>query len=1273
MMGTNSMTLFGLLAFSMPGLAQEAEATLQPQATTSVGLSAPSEGMQDPLDARWLVQKRLLDVGSPKANLQTVLAQLEANPESPLALDLVEWIGALPDGLDVDSVVNRLLNLRMKVRDPRVQTILGEWLRSLEWTSAASGMPLNLGEDLFPNWLAQFWSLGPLGALQDPEPLWTRRAPENDPEVQLKASYSTDWGRDVSWRPIERARRSYTIPGNDQPYQSGGCVFFLSGAKLSAGQGFLELNTQDSARVLWNGKQVFFRKRIGFSTVGDWFRIPLNFREGTNSLLLVTDGTQYIEVGARLLDQDGQPMQVQVPSLNEILALGPVAEASLRGEVQVDPRPELGDGSFESLLKGMRLLALGREDLALAVPEPTDADARNAWMHLRFRALVDADTYLPEEVQRQRLIELEESMEQGDGLGLWPGLMRVGRLLQDDRSIEAQAALMELERYGELRPEWHDMAIWVAGGLDNRGTLAREAMEHAAQVWPEVTDFQENLVADFGQAGNSVAAMEAAITALRMGSTDSSMVQQAAAGLAERTDDERRSWLLALLERRAAIDPKDWNQEHLLQNTLVQLGQNELALQRAKVHADAHPNNFPVWTRLLDMASEQGQSFGDTEFDRALGQVERLEPAHALARTLRRAAGQPVGADAFFESFAPDQAYAWQISEDLEKASTVEVLDSGLVYLYPDGSRISRNHGVTKAVDRSGTETLHSIPASGSPLIARVRKQDGTYREPVLVEEAWVMPNLDPGDAVELMFEYQSEEQWGAPVDLGPWRFASVQRPFGLSRYVVYIPDGMPVELRSANFVGTHVTESWGGGTVHVVTIERSPRVEQEVLMPSDLEIMPVARFAQDRGLGPIEQRWRQIFLEAQDLPFEVQEGLNAWVRDLDPEAKPEEKARVLFEQLANYLVEFDGSPSPAAVWFTKRGQPILLYSVLLQAAEIPFAWAVLETGVAPELNPNPVKLFENLEGFSDIVLRIQGEEKVLWQVPPNTKGTVFGKLPNALAGARVLVLEPTGTRFESLPRDILQGIWDNQISLHWTVQEDGSATVEGVWAITSLQGSTLINQLSQASSTQRDGFVRQYLPNLVPGIDLKDYEIVDLQKSGADFRLRFTGSRPDFVDRSGGGQRVDLRLPETGLSKGLGPSQRQWPLAARISRREQIQVRVTLPEGMQITGGPTGFEELREGFQHRLFLETEGQDWVLERTFIMRGLFLEADQVPTFLEKAAELEREESRPLVLSGPAEDPKEEPAEESDPEKEGSKSDPASKESEGQAKEVSDDDS
>ena len=73
-----------------------------------------------------------------------------------------------------------------------------------------------------------------------------------------------------------------------------------------------------------------------------------------------------------------------------------------------------------------------------------------------------------------------------------------------------------------------------------------------------------------------------------------------------------------------------------------------------------------------------------------------------------------------------------------------------MVYLTRDGGYQYRTHTISEALDRNGTESLHTQYVAEEPLVARVHDASGRVFAPHQVDDAWVMPSLDPGDVVGL-------------------------------------------------------------------------------------------------------------------------------------------------------------------------------------------------------------------------------------------------------------------------------------------------------------------------------------------------------------------------------------------------------------------------------------------------------------------------------------------------------------------------------------------
>ena len=101
-------------------------------------------------------------------------------------------------------------------------------------------------------------------------------------------------------------------------------------------------------------------------------------------------------------------------------------------------------------------------------------------------------------------------------------------------------------------------------------------------------------------------------------------------------------------------------------------------------------------------------------------------------------------------------------------------------------------------------------------------------------------------------------------------------------------------------------------------------------------------------------------------------------------------------------------------------------------------------------------------------------------------------------------------------------------------------------------------------------------------------------------------------------------------VSTSFGPAERDWPLAFRSSGRTRARIRVELDGVWSFTYAPEATLVEREGFRYDLRVQREESALELRRTVEIRGLNLQAAEVPAFLERAKELEDLETTPMRL-------------------------------------------
>ena len=344
--------------------------------------------------------------------------------------------------------------------------------------------------------------------------------------------------------------------------------------------------------------------------------------------------------------------------------------------------------------------------------------------------------------------------------------------------------------------------------------------------------------------------------------------------------------------------------------------------------------------------------------------------------------------------------------------------------------------------------------------------------------------------------------------------------------------------------------------------------------------------------------------------------------------------AESLYELVQEHLLEFEPGGDAIDAWTLRRGDPHVLLAALLELAGMEYEWALVERPFAPELDPEPLVAFAGQRGFQVPCLRIPDErgEPIWVLLLPGAGGSAFGTFGTELAGARVRVLPD---REEELPRSQLAQVWNADLDLRIDLDPRGDAVVTGRLAITGAEGAMLREQLARIEPGQRHAAARGLSTQNVPGLDLSNWDFPDLAVPGAPFVLEFEGRLPGYLRSRGLQYEASLRLPALGLSSGLGPAQRSFPLVLRNDLRNRIRITLRPGRAWSLAGGPSAFAERRQGFRYELKRE-EREEGVLhyERTLVLRGLRVAAEEMPAFLERLGQLEREELRAVrVLEVP----------------------------------------
>ncbi|MEO0662481.1 MAG: hypothetical protein AAFZ87_13175, partial [Planctomycetota bacterium] len=183
----------------------------------------------------------------------------------------------------------------------------------------------------------------------------------------------------------------------------------------------------------------------------------------------------------------------------------------------------------------------------------------------------------------------------------------------------------------------------------------------------------------------------------------------------------------------------------------------------------------------------------------------------------------------------------------------------------------SRNSSIAFATDRAGVEALSALPLRDEPRVVRVEKTDGSVLEPTDAGGEWVLPTLEVGDVVELVWDQRLDAPApGAVPTQHTWRFASFERAFPTSRWAVFVPEGLARgRVKALQFEGDYEAIPFEGGTVHLYD-SSLPRQVPEPAMPDYPRVLPSAAFGDDEGRGDDWRGYRAFVAVVSHLPADT-------------------------------------------------------------------------------------------------------------------------------------------------------------------------------------------------------------------------------------------------------------------------------------------------------------------------------------------------------------------------------------------------------------------
>jgi tetratricopeptide (TPR) repeat protein len=1092
--------------------------------------------------------------------------------------------------------------------------------------------------DLHPDAAPRALVLGPLaGSAFDADLGAACIAPET--ALSLPRSQAL---RAIGWLPVQRNISTAELDFESACAADSGWALVLLPFEHEGGVGWFELDFSGASAPGWisvrsaegeglDGASAFDGCRVAFDDGSvqelDFlsaerslvWRSARSWRKGVNRVCVALPIGAGFDFSARLRDLSGTVQLWRTPEhpLGELGAgqAGAAAAESLIGALEhleaTEPR-----GPYAEALLGFAKFRDGRMTEGLAHVELALQMAPESVELMTFAAeLYNMRSSLPETWRRTRARELVEA-----ALAVAPSHVRaqvaMARILApEDREEDALRGLEALESDARsVTPVLEQANLLTKLELEVRAEARlREALEQEPQS-PRVLEALADRQSSYGLTFLARDTHEAQLRS-KFDLSSLSSYADAQARLGERIAAFEARRTLARLQggpgSRAALAA-----------SLVELGSlDEADSLWAELVAD-YPQQTYFLLRRADVAHRRRDRDGEIAL---LERVLSLEPSQREARSRLHGLGATDPAMATFTRFAVSAKEALEgFDASRWNDHIVRALDVAVVHVFEDGAFEQWTLERDVARDLEGCEQLGKQQPSGDMLsISTVKQKDGKSYEPVLVDGEYVMPALEPGDAVES----SSRGFSGVPSDgLGSttqWYFASTDAPYFLSRFVVSLPKSLDMQLTERNFRGEHEVLDEGERVVHIFTARNVDRVIPEPGAPPQAWYLPWVVFSKAQDLERIERELVDDLRVATRLTPQLIETAALACEGTETE---EQRARALHAFVSQALDQRAATSRVSALsaLLTRNGNPALLYSALLTAVGIEneLIWS---RGVEPAADPAPERELAGASRWTRelfVLVKPEGAEPAWCDLARKT--LPYGKMLASAPGAEAFSV--TRRAWTTLPEVTPTERPGETTTVAVRVGAERAAEVEVALEFTGNMGFAIKEQLREVPKAQMKRTVTGIASRIVPGISLAEYALDGLDGDDAPVSVRAKGVHKTLFDSKGGEFTCRLPFTQLDLSRSVASEgERKLPFLLQRASVSRTRVRFELPDGRVLASEhPEVVLEFAGGRYRLAFEEVSPAGFTVVRELYLPAGVIAAADFPAFVAFARSVDEAE-------------------------------------------------
>jgi hypothetical protein len=915
--------------------------------------------------------------------------------------------------------------------------------------------------------------------------------------------------------------------------------------------GWLAVEAEGGFNMELDGEPVVGLRRCGrIDPAVSWYRITLD--RGRHRIRIAMASPVGPQLRVSLFDENGRPVSVAVETgargpwaLSDLERALPPAAAELSGR--------LAEGGAPPELRLAARLARDRGDPIsqyLWLERARDAAPEDPWTRLALaRYHVEGSTGEDPAADRRRA---RQELRWCRDL---PAARLVERTvaLQERRTDDAERILSEL--VVEHGNDPRILLLWVREAV--RQGWAREAeegMARLATLLPESRGVAELRLAALGALDRDEERRQLLFKLLENESWEPRLVEELNADCLV---DEALTTFENLRER--FDDPR-------LDVSLVRLALGRGDRERARAELDSARGRWGD-LRVFDQLKVMVEAHDEEMLRQGLAEAISRDPSDLELRTL----SWRLGDEPFFEPFRVNLDEVIRAEESPpSEIDVVLLLDQAVERVFEDGSSLYYYHGVSRAITPVGARQASILQPLSDAYWIRVRviKPDGRVVIPTdldMPEGVLELEDVKPGDLVEEEYVARIGAIEAFPNGhLSPYvyRFADVERAFGLSEYQLILPPEIDLKVEG-NFEGLE-REEWQEDGLRIVRwrAEQMPPIAAEPLSPPNQDLLPWVSY----GFGVSWQDVGDVFRDRMLEIMEPSVELERWSEPLMTGGDPLAEVRGLVEAVCDEIEEGRSVlslSSTAGEHFSRRSgnRLAIVASVLAEAG-----WDLDLVLARPSPLAGRNLGVPTLDAFSEPILVARRDGREVWidleehrrgvdHIRPILQGGDGLVMPLSRPSEPVTIADPL-PRFENPELE-------HQVKVAAIVDSSGTAQIEFSTAVRGREAERLRQQIEGVPDDRANQVYEQLAANLFPGaVDVRGVLVSD--DEGTVVRLELT--LPDACEPDRGA----LVCRSLVMARPLVPAmaslpERAYPLILGLPILRRLELDLTLPEGWVI------------------------------------------------------------------------------------------------------------